>query len=90
MHTRRYVQRSAGQQEKDANYSATVILGSQADFDYDALAELVFDDESQWHVFFEAMSREEVRKELAKDEELFVDREKMKIVIVDDYAVTAQ
>ena len=64
------------------------MVGSQEDFEYDTFAELVFDDKAAFQAFYTLMSQEEPAEKLAKDEELFMERGKLKVVIVDDCIVT--
>ena len=97
-HTRRYTQRSdtssspplAEDDSKNAKYPATVLIGTQADFDYEAFAELIFDDEAAFQTFFARMSQEEVAEKIAKDEEMFMDRAKMRVVIIGDCITTTR
>lgn len=87
-HTRRYIHRSQGQAEssteRNATTPASVLIGSQADFDYDAFAELVFKDETAFQTFMGVMQKPENAAEVAADEEQFLDRSKMTVVLVGD------
>ena len=90
-HTRSYIQRSevdtsatsTGDGE-NAKYPATVLIGNQAEFDYDSVAELVFEDQTHFQLFMGAISENEAAKTLAADEEKFLDRGKMRAVMVDE------
>lgn len=83
-HTRHYLQRA----DHGPDYAATVLVGTQADFAYDALAELVFDDEAAFQAFFARVSEPAVAAKIAADEELFLDRAKMRVVVQGDVVVT--
>ena len=93
-HTRRYIQRAeADDAEEDAHnndYPATVLVGSQADFEYDAFAEVVFDDQAAFQAFFARVSEAGPAERIAKDEDMFLDRAKTKAVVVDDCNVTSR
>ncbi|KAI1137499.1 EthD domain-containing protein [Hypoxylon sp. FL0543] len=80
-HTRRYIQRPDGQ-------NATVIVGSQADFDYDVLAEMVFESEEAYKAFVEILNREENAKWIEEDEKKFFDRKRVRLVVLGDIEVT--
>ncbi|KAI0839524.1 EthD domain-containing protein [Hypoxylon sp. FL0890] len=80
-HTRRYIQRPDGE-------NATVVVGSQADFDYDVLAEMVFESEDVCKAFFEILSREENAKWIEEDEKKFFDRKRVRVVVLGDTEVT--
>src|SRR5215470_17918869 len=84
-HTRRYIQRAPGrgETERNAQYPASIIMGTQADFDFDAISELIFEDQAAFQRFFDFMTQPEQAAKLAADEELFLDRSKMPIVVVD-------
>ncbi|KAI1409884.1 hypothetical protein F5Y13DRAFT_169163 [Hypoxylon sp. FL1857] len=80
-HTRRYIQRPEGE-------NATVIVGSQADFDYDVLAEMVFENEEVYKGFVEVVTKEENAKWIEEDEKKFFDRKRVRIVVLGDTEVT--
>ncbi|KAI1766710.1 hypothetical protein GGR53DRAFT_186550 [Hypoxylon sp. FL1150] len=80
-HTRRYIQRPDGE-------NATVFLGSQADFDYDVLAEMVFEDGDAWKAFCEVLGREENTKWIMEDEKNFYDRTRGGVVVLGEAEVT--
>ena len=64
--------------ERNANLPATVLMGSQTDFDYDAFAELVFADASAFQAFFSLCQQPENAARIAADEEQFHDRSRSK------------
>ena len=94
-HTRLYIQRpevnpsaaSTNRAEND-KYPAAALNSAQANFDYDAIAELIFEDQTHFQAFMRLVGAEEAAKTLAADEERFLDREKMRVVIVDERNVT--
>ena len=83
-HTRRYLQRSS----ESPDHPATVLVGTQSHFEYDAIAELIFDDETAFQTFFGVVSQKEAAEKIAEDEEKFLNRARMTAVAVDDCTVT--
>jgi EthD domain len=51
----------------NADHSATVLVGAQAGFDYDAFAELVFQDDAAFQAFFACVGQAEAAEKIAKD-----------------------
>jgi hypothetical protein len=86
-HTRHYLHR-AEEANPDANNPATVLLGTQEGLDCDAYSLLVWEDEEAFQKCFAALSRPEAAARIAADEEKFLDREKLKIVVLGDSRVT--
>ncbi|XXH03209.1 hypothetical protein Hte_009606 [Hypoxylon texense] len=80
-HTRRYIQRTDGD-------SATVLVGSQADFDYDVLVEMVFESEEAWKSFCDTLRTEENAKWIEQDENTFWDRARAKVVVLGETELT--
>jgi hypothetical protein len=76
-HRRHYLQFSENDQP-------TVVQGDKAAFDFDAIAEVSFDNEAAFHAFLAVLDVEEASKMLRMDEDKFSDREMMKIVVVGD------
>lgn len=91
-HVRRYIHRtstepvkSAGTEEaseRKSSYPATVLSGTQADFDYDALVEMTFENEEAFKSFHGILMEPENAKWVAEDEEKFLDRKKQPPVVV--------
>lgn len=84
-HTRRYIHRTAGEAadtERNAGFPATVLIGSQRDFDYDAFAELSFVDAGAFQTFFGVCQQPQNAARIAADEEQFLDRSRMTVVVV--------
>lgn len=70
-HTRRYVHRSEGKAEgteRNADYPATILMGSQADFDYDAFAELTFANLTAFQTFFGITQQPENQARIQADD----------------------
>ena len=86
-HVRNYVQRSTTP-DTNGNYPATVIVGGQDDFSYDAWAELIFDDEDAFKRLHARVSEPDRAKLIAEDEENFLDRSKLRAVVVGEVNVT--
>lgn len=82
-HTRRYLQRT---KTKDASttvqYPATVMAGSQEDFTYDAVAEMVFDGEASFQTFSGILSRPDIAPLVAADCNVFMDAARTKMVVI--------
>ena len=70
------------------NNEPTVVQGNKAAFDFDAIAEVSFNDEAAFQAFLAALRVEEASKTLRMDEEKFSDGEKMRIVVVGDVQET--
>lgn len=83
-HTRRYIHRTevkTEDTERNAEFPATVLIGSQKDFKYDAFAELSFADASAFQTFFGLYPRPENAARIAADEEQFLDRSRSKLLL---------
>ncbi|KAI1352354.1 EthD domain-containing protein [Xylaria sp. FL0043] len=104
-HTRHYLHRTTQhqhqqqQQQQEAegkgntarnpHTPATVLIGTQAEFDYDAFAELTFEDEAAFQRFFALTQQQpENAEQIAADEELFLDRARMTVVVKGETRVT--
>lgn len=92
-HIRRYLHRTQGKAEgteRNAEYPATVLIGSQADFDYDAFAELTFADVTAFQTFFGITKQPENQARIQADEAKFLDGSKMTVVVVGETTVTTK
>ncbi|KAF3769089.1 hypothetical protein M406DRAFT_355159 [Cryphonectria parasitica EP155] len=93
-HTRRYLARAEGSAEgtteRNASFPAKVLLGSQADYDYDAFAELTFTDEAHFKTFFSLTRQPENLARLHEDEDKFLDRSKISAVVVGETVSTSK
>jgi hypothetical protein len=72
----------------DKDDKPEVLQGDKAVFDFDAIAEVSFDDKSHFQAFLESLRGEEAHKKLTQDEDKFSDRGKLKIVVVGDVQET--
>ncbi|KUI67767.1 hypothetical protein VM1G_02939 [Cytospora mali] len=92
-HTRRYIQRTAGKAEgteRNANFPASVLIGTQADFEYDAIAELTFKDVGAFQTFFSIAQQPENAARITADEEKFLDRSMTTAVVVGETLITTR
>lgn len=92
-HTRRYLHRTEGTvegTERNASCPATVLMGSQSDFDYDPFEELSFTDLNHFQTFFGLTQQPENAARLAADEEQFLDRAKMPVVVLGEPVSTTK
>ncbi|KAJ5092971.1 hypothetical protein N7456_008832 [Penicillium angulare] len=84
LHSRRYLHR--GNDLNDNNeYPATVFVGDQDSFKYDAICELVFNSQEAMERFRDKTGTPEAKAALEEDELKFLDRTKLKIVLLGDY-----
>lgn len=90
-HVRRYIHRTLadpastnndGASERNPHTPATVLSGTQAEFDYDAIVEMTFEDEDAFKAFCGILQIPENAKWVAEDEETFLDRQKQPPVVV--------
>jgi hypothetical protein len=84
-HTRTYISRPA---ELNASWPATVLVGSQEDFSYDGIAELIFKDEAAFQAFFSVVNEPVNAAKIAADEEAFIVREAMRAVVIGSKSFT--
>lgn len=68
--------------EANADFPATVLIGSQRDFDYDAFAELSFVDAAAFQTFFGICQQPENAARISADEEQFLDRSRSKSLLI--------
>lgn len=95
-HKRTYIARSKvetpleGASTRNATTPATVIVGQQSDFDFDAYAELTFADQAAFEAFGKKVYAPEAAAQIAADEEQFFDRSKLGIVMLGDVIETTK
>ena len=65
-----------------SSYPATVLVGTEAVFEFEAAAELIFDDKAASDKFFELINDKDVLAMRVKGKETFLDRSKTKAVVV--------
>ncbi|KAJ5287911.1 hypothetical protein N7478_003597 [Penicillium angulare] len=84
LHSHRYLHRS-NDSNGNNEYPATVFVGGQDSFKYDAICELVFNDQEAMERFRNNTGTPEVKAALGEDELKFLDRAKLRIVLLGDY-----
>ncbi|KAM7199759.1 hypothetical protein V8F20_005629 [Naviculisporaceae sp. PSN 640] len=92
-HTRHYIQRTEsprgeGNSELNPTTPAIVIMGKQADADWDSISELVFADELAFKAYIDTLMEPNNWARLQERESKVVDTEKSKIVVVGEALVT--
>lgn len=73
---------------RNALTPATVLVGQQTDFDFDAYAELTFADQVAFQRFSAKVMAPEAAAQIAADEEGFLDRSKLGIALLGDVMET--
>jgi hypothetical protein len=69
-------------------YPTVILSGSQGDFTYDAVVEMLFESVEAADAFFACLAKPEVAVEIAKDCERLMDQARMLAVIVEDVGET--
>ncbi|KAJ6088552.1 hypothetical protein N7486_009813 [Penicillium sp. IBT 16267x] len=93
-HKRTYIARNTvevapeGASERNALTPATVLVGKQSDFDFDAYAELTFADQAAFQAFRASIHAPDVAALIAADEEKFLDKSKLGIALLGDVIET--
>lgn len=77
-HTRRYIERA----DSDQAYAASVLGGSQADFDFDCLSELKFETEKGFRTMSALLASPELNPQVGEDCAAFMDPAKTKVVVL--------
>ncbi|KAJ5665785.1 uncharacterized protein N7477_008233 [Penicillium maclennaniae] len=75
---------------RNASTPARVIVGLQSDFDFDAYAELTFEDKTAYDAFLAKVYAPEAAAKIAADEEKFLDRSTLAIVTLGDVFETTK
>lgn len=86
-HVRKYVHRTTNATgivgtDRNPDTPATLLSGVQADFDYDAIVEMTFEDEAAFQAFYGVLREPGNAEWIARDEEIFLDRAKTPPVVV--------
>ncbi|KAJ5291525.1 hypothetical protein N7478_000776 [Penicillium angulare] len=95
-HKRTYVARSTvgvaseDASERNALTPATVLVGKQSHFDFDAYAELTFTDKAAFQAFSAKIYAPDAAAQIAADEEKFLDKSKLGIVLLGDVIETTR
>ncbi|KAJ4243854.1 hypothetical protein NW762_014734 [Fusarium torreyae] len=84
-HTRRYLDRA-----NEEPYDATVLVGTQDQFTYDVVSELVFAEKADFEAFFAKYKDPEVAPIIQEDEKDFLDASNMTAVILGKTCTTTQ
>ncbi|PWY81597.1 hypothetical protein BO94DRAFT_146398 [Aspergillus sclerotioniger CBS 115572] len=93
-HKRTYIARTtldtpaADATSRNATTPATVLVGQQSDFDFDAYAELTFADQAAFQAFMARVTAPDAAAQIAADEETFLDRSKLSIAMLGDVVET--
>lgn len=93
-HTRHYIARSTvetapeGATTRNATTPATVLAGQQSDFDFDAYAEVTFADQAAFDAFGAKIYAPDAAAQLHADEEKFLDRSRLGIVMLGEVVET--
>jgi hypothetical protein len=74
--------------EKVFDFPASVLMGKQEDFDYDAIAQLEFDDAAVFHAFIGQRKDPYILRRLEEDDEKFSDPRKTRAVVLGEVCVT--
>ncbi|KAH8703068.1 EthD domain-containing protein [Talaromyces proteolyticus] len=67
---------------------ATVVLGDDQDFEYDALTIVTFKDQEHMNRFYAKIGTPEAKKEIEEDEARFLDRTRLKVILIGDVRKT--
>lgn len=95
-HKRHYVSRAnvetapEGASTRNALTPATVLVGQQSDFDFDAYAEVTFADQAAFEAFSAKVYAPDAAAQIRADEEKFLDREKLGIVLLGEVVETTK
>lgn len=88
-HTRRYLQRTKTvDASTTVQFPAAVMAGSQEDFGYDAVSEMVFENAAALQTFHEILSRPDIVPGVAADCDAFMDAAKTKMVVLGETVET--
>lgn len=88
-HSRRYIDRQEQTTGPDnrhnpEEYPATLLSGTQENFDYDAIVELEFEDLAAFQDFFGVLSQPDVSVKVKDDCDIFMDQSKGPSVVIND------
>ncbi|KAI1178093.1 EthD domain-containing protein [Nemania sp. FL0916] len=92
VHTIHFIHRTEQQQAegtttRNPNTPATVLIGAQEEFDYDAITEMTFEDEAGFKTFVAITKQPKNAARIAAEEDSWLDRARMTIVLKEDTAV---
>lgn len=95
-HKRSYVARNTvevateGASDRNSRTPATVIVGQQSDFDFDAYAELTFADQAAFQAFSAKVYAPDTASQIAADEEKFLDKSRLGIAMLGEVIETTR
>ncbi|KAB8225791.1 EthD domain-containing protein [Aspergillus novoparasiticus] len=95
-HKRSYVARNTveapveGASDRNPLTPATVLVGQQTDFDFDAYAELTFADQAAFQAFSAKLTAPDVAAQIAADEEKWLDNSKLTMAMLGDVIETTK
>jgi len=69
---------------KEDSSGPSVMLGDPTSFDYDVLVEETFEDEGAFQRFYDVVRHPDHAKTIEEDEDRFLDRARMRVVVVGD------
>lgn len=87
-HTRKYISREKEIGKGNPEYIAHVMAGEQADFAFDAIVEMTFQDQAAFYEFGGCLAQPTVAKQIRDDCEEFMDVSKAPAVILSDVVET--
>ncbi|GAP88179.1 putative inositol-3-phosphate synthase protein [Rosellinia necatrix] len=96
LHVQQYIDRAAGAgagagdgaTPRNPSTPARVLLGGQADFDYDVVVTIDYADEAAFRAHYEFITRPDVAATIATDEERFLDRSQTRCVLLGERIVS--
>ena len=84
-HSRRYILRS----DADGKHAATIVAGTQADFEFDCVSELKFESEADFQSMSALLSSAENSAAVGEDCMAFMDPGKTKMVVIGEVNITS-
>ncbi|KAI0457460.1 EthD domain-containing protein [Xylaria acuta] len=86
-HTQRYIHRTeassnSNNTRRNRSTPASVLLGSQSDFDYDVIVTLEFKDAAAFQAHCDFVQQSDIRTKITNDEKRFLDRSQTRTVVL--------
>ncbi|KOC12663.1 hypothetical protein AFLA70_155g002411 [Aspergillus flavus AF70] len=79
-----------GASDRNPLTPATVLVGQQTDFDFDAYAELTFADQAAFQAFGAKLHAPDAAAQIAADEKKWLDKSKLAMAMLGDFIVTTR
>ncbi|RMZ45594.1 hypothetical protein AFCA_011263 [Aspergillus flavus] len=79
-----------GASDRNPLTPATVLVGQQTDFDFDAYAELTFADQAAFQAFGAKLYAPDAAAQIAADEEKWLDKSKLAMAMLGDVIETTR